>query len=55
MFFAPYCPQHKTRVLVAYSSIDELRRVPEGWDLHFTCSCGFSGWSTDEVEGRLAS
>jgi hypothetical protein len=41
--FTAYCPQHRCNVLV--SVYDAMRRDAGGYDVHFTCPCGYTGWS----------
>lgn len=42
--FAPYCPGHRSRILIALEEIDELVRIPQGFNLRFQCHCGYQGW-----------
>ena len=42
--FAPFCPQHRSRVLLSVNDITELRRDDAGFNIHFTCQCGYTGW-----------
>lgn len=39
-----YCPQHGRLVLIPVSEMDDLRRDATGFDVHFTCQCGYVGW-----------
>lgn len=41
--FAPYCPGHRTRVLLSVDAIDEMVRLPEGFDIRFHCNAGHEG------------
>ncbi len=41
--FAPYCPKHRSRVLLNVDDIVDLRREEAGLLVHFRCSCGYVG------------
>lgn len=41
--FAPYCPQHESRVLLFADSIVALEQTDTGLRLWFKCTCGHEG------------
>lgn len=51
---APYCPVHRSRVLLSFSDLEGIRNLPEGIEIRFRCSCGHRGtWLTGRVrKGR---
>ena len=45
--FAPFCPQHDSRVLLSLHDITGLRSTPLGIEVAFRCHCGYRGvWLT---------
>lgn len=44
--FRAYCPQHRCKVLVSVYDIDAIRRDAGRYDIHFTCPCGYTGWTS---------
>ena len=49
---AAYCPEHGTRVLVSLADVISLRRVADGFVVHFTCPCGLAVDHHEESTAR---
>ena len=48
--FAPYCPEHGSRVLLPVDNIVDLSRMKTGILVHFRCTCGHTGtWEAKPV------
>jgi hypothetical protein len=41
--FAPYCPNHHSRVLLFADNIDSIEKGDEGLTVRFHCTCGYQG------------
>jgi hypothetical protein len=38
--FAPYCPSHRSRVLLGYESVIDIEQTPSGPKVLLQCHCG---------------
>lgn len=41
--FAPYCPVHKSRVLLFADNIESIYRSTDGLVVRYHCTCGHQG------------
>ena len=41
--FAPYCPTHRSRVLLFTDNIDAIAKGENGLIVRFHCTCGYQG------------
>ena len=49
--FAPYCPFHRSRVLLGTDAIESLRHI----EVAYTCLCGYRGiWRPTPARSRMA-
>lgn len=57
----PYCPLHRTRVLLSYSDLERILNTPAGIEVTFRCWCGYRGtcltgrWYRGAGPDRVAS
>ncbi|HEX2369826.1 MAG TPA: hypothetical protein VHM94_11405 [Acidimicrobiia bacterium] len=53
--FAPYCPFHRSRVLLGTDAIESLRHTSHGFEVAYTCLCGYRGiWRPTPARSRMA-
>jgi len=52
--FAPYCPRHRSRVLLGYESVVDVEQTPFGPKVMLRCHCG-ELVSHDAAEPQAAS
>ncbi len=53
--FAPFCPQHHSRVLLSLADIESLHHTDRGIEVHYRCLCGHRGmWSASSPLGLAA-
>lgn len=46
LMFAPYCPDHQSRILLFADNIDSIEKGETGLSVRFHCTCGYHGvWS----------
>ena len=53
--FAPYCPDHGSRVLLFVENIEAIERTSKGIRIRYRCNCGHQGLWNAPTPSELAA